>query len=170
MICQESTSSYPSGRTGTAAGYQAHKRAGEEACKECKNASAARRRASRPKETRTSRERASERAAWRKSALERDPLLDRKSNLKAKFGMTVEDYGRLLEEQGGGCAVCGSKQSGGRHDTFFMVDHDHGCCPGKRSCTKCNFGLGHFDDDPDRLMAAVAYLLSRQNVLTVGRT
>lgn len=100
--------------------------------------------------------------------------MDRRANLKAKFGLSLEDYDRMLAEQGGTCAICPATEAGGRHNTFFAVDHDHACCPGKGSCgkcvrgllcAKCNFALGQFDDDPDRLMAAVAYLLSRQNVL-----
>src|SRR5436309_7587857 len=32
---------------------------------------------------------------------------DRRSHLKRKFGLSQEDYDRLLVEQGGGCAICG---------------------------------------------------------------
>jgi hypothetical protein len=165
--CQKATRKYPEGRTGTEAGYEAHRRAKEPACESCRKATAARRNHG----VRT----AEERAQWRKEALERDPLMDRRGNLKAKFGLTLEDYDRMLAGQGGGCAICGTAKPGGRHDTFFQVDHDHACCPGKKSCgkcvrallcAKCNLGLGAFDDDPDRMMAAVAYLLSRRDLLS----
>ena len=166
MICEKPTKAYPVGRTGTDAGYSAHRRAGEEPCRACMEATAKRR-------NRGERS-AEQRAEWRKAAIERDPLMDRRANLKARFGLSLEDYDAMLAEQGGGCAICGTTEPGGRHDTFFPVDHDHACCPGDKSCgkclrgllcAKCNLGLGAFDDDPDRLMSAVAYLLARQNLL-----
>lgn len=49
----------------------------------------------------------------------------------------------------------------------FVVDHDHTCCPGKRSCgrcvrgllcNRCNRALGQFGDDIETLRRAVAYL------------
>lgn len=38
MICEEPTPRYPQGRTGTSAGYQAHRKVGEEICEACREA------------------------------------------------------------------------------------------------------------------------------------
>ena len=47
------------------------------------------------------------------------------------------------------------------------IDHDHTCCPGRRSCGKCirglpcpvcNRGLGMFKDSVKSLLRAVDYL------------
>lgn len=166
MICEKPTRAYPQGRTGTLAGHQAHYKAGEQSCRACLDAQAV-------KNAKLSKQ---ERDRYRMRAYERDPLVNRKANLKAKFGMTSEDYDRKLAEQGGKCVVCGSADPGGRWGTFFPVDHDHDCCPGHKSCGKCvrglicspcNVGLGAFRDDPERLIAAAAYLLSYRNVLEV---
>jgi hypothetical protein len=90
-------------------------------------------------------------------------------NLKAKHGLTVDQYIERLKGQGGGCAICGTELPGGRSKGRFFVDHDHDCCPSYMSCPKCrrgllcsscNVGLGAFGDDVDRLMAAAAYLMS----------
>lgn len=63
-------------------------------------------------------------------------LIERKSQLKTKFGMTLEDEIKLLEEQDYGCAICKVKQSiSGQR--FLCVDHDHECCPGVKSCGVC---------------------------------
>lgn len=43
----------------------------------------------------------------------------------------------MLQEQGGVCAIC--KQPPRRNK--LHVDHDHSCCPGKRSCGRCIRGL-----------------------------
>ncbi len=111
---------------------------------------------------------------YRQSAYERDPLVNRKANLKAKFGITIEQYEQMLTRQSGMCAVCGDTDPGGRWGTNFAVDHDHGCCQGQKTCGKCirglicspcNVGLGAFRDDPDRLVAAAAYVLSTRSVL-----
>lgn len=42
----------------------------------------------------------------------------------------------MLAEQGGRCAIC--REAFG---LSFAVDHDHACCPGKRSCGACVRGL-----------------------------
>lgn len=68
----------------------------------------------------------------------------RNSNLLNKYGITVEDYDRLLAQQQGLCAICGSE----RGATSFHVDHDHNT--GKVRgflCARCNIALGGFGDD-----------------------
>lgn len=96
----------------------------------------------------------------------------RRWTLREEYGLTSTQFDALLASQGGGCAVCKTPDPGGRGT--WHIDHDHTCCPGKRSCgacirgilcSGCNIGLGHFGDDADRLMQAAAYLLSTRDVL-----
>lgn len=53
------------------------------------------------------------------------------------YGITVEQYERMLTDQGGVCAICTRKPGRVR----LSVDHDHTCCPGRGSCGKCVRGL-----------------------------
>jgi hypothetical protein len=73
-----------------------------------------------------------------------------------KFGITIADYERLLQEQDGGCAICGAPppENGSLH-----VDHDHdtGAVRGLL-CVRCNNGLGQFGESIEMLMSAIAYL------------
>lgn len=79
------------------------------------------------------------------------------------YGVTQERFEQMLADQNG-CAICHRTEP---TDKGWQVDHDHGCCPGFRSCGECvrgvlcapcNVGLGAFGDDPERLAAAAAYL------------
>jgi hypothetical protein len=88
------------------------------------------------------------------------------ANLKRLYGITFADYERMLAEQGGGCAICGSKTSKAiirGKEVLFHVDHDHetGVVRGLL-CAKCNLGLGSFEDEPDLLRAAAEYLSVRR--------
>jgi hypothetical protein len=47
LVCARPTKKYPAGRTGTSAGYQAHRDAGEPACQACKTAQTAKSKARR---------------------------------------------------------------------------------------------------------------------------
>lgn len=165
--CEKATHSYPGGRKGTPAGYQAHYKAGENACKPCLKAVA---------EDQLKKKSNSKKDVYRRKAYELDPLVNRKNNLKAKFGITIKMYDRMLTEQGGKCAICGSTDPGGRWGTNFMVDHDHSCCPGQKSCGKCirgllcascNVGLGAFSDEVDRIFSAASYLMTKTRKLEV---
>jgi len=94
------------------------------------------------------------------------PNQHRKHSLKYKFGITEDDYTERLRAQSGECAICGATDPGSGHE-FFSVDHDHVCCPGRRSCgacirgllcTSCNTGIGLLGDAPIRLRDAADYL------------
>ena len=99
----------------------------------------------------------------------RDKESIRDYRLRREFGITAEEYDTILELQGDACAICRSK-FGNELGHRLAVDHDHACCPGKRSCGKCirgilcgscNLGLGKFRDDPILLGKAIKYLLGQ---------
>lgn len=72
--------------------------------------------------------------------------------LKLRYGVTEDEVERMVAEQGGVCVIC--LRADAKH-----VDHDHLTGLVRRIlCFKCNGGLGHFDDDPDRMRLAADYL------------
>jgi hypothetical protein len=62
----------------------------------------------------------------------------RKPTRAKALGVTDDEYGRLLEAQGGGCALCNAKPKTRR----LHVDHDHatGAVRGLL-CHRCNRAL-----------------------------
>jgi hypothetical protein len=89
----------------------------------------------------------------------------RKTHLKKKYGMTLEDYERMLEAQGGGCAICGRPP---REDISLHVDHDHetGLIRGLL-CFPCNNAIGLMKDDPERLHRAADYVATKRRLETL---
>ncbi len=77
--------------------------------------------------------------------------------LLKKHGMTVDDFNRMSEAQGGKCAICLQAPSG--RFKKLSTDHDHvtGDVRGLL-CSPCNLGLGSFRDNTERLRKAAAYL------------
>lgn len=72
------------------------------------------------------------------------------------YGISVEDYNRMLEEQGGGCYLCGEAPQGRALD----IDHDH--ITGKVRgllCSSHNRAIGLMKDDPEMMLKAHQYLV-----------
>lgn len=83
----------------------------------------------------------------------------RKSNLKRKFGMSIEDYDKMLNAQGGCCAICNSTEAKGKHNANFMIDHCHTTEKIRGLlCNDCNLTLGKIGDNVEVLEKMIAYL------------
>jgi hypothetical protein len=92
--------------------------------------------------------------AYRERQLTRERQWQRKKRFKVVYGISLEDYDVMLEQQNGACAICGRKPN-----ERLAVDHCHatGTVRGLL-CAKCNSGLAFYQDNPERLLAAIAYL------------
>ncbi len=80
------------------------------------------------------------------------------ANLKNNYGITLEDYDRMFEEQNGKCAICDTEEYGGT-GYRFSVDHNHTTGTVRALlCGNCNTGIGLLQEDPAVLAAAIPYL------------
>lgn len=76
-----------------------------------------------------------------------------------QHGMSMAAYQVLWNNCGGKCQICGADAT--------VIDHDHSCCSGPKSCGKCVRGLlcgncnsviGFAKDSSDTLIKAAAYV------------
>lgn len=99
----------------------------------------------------------------------------RDSNLRAKFGVTLQQYEDMYEAQQGTCAICSKEETSSNQYGVqrLSVDHDRSCCAGEKSCggcvrallcNSCNNGLGRFADNPKLLRNAALYVESFSKV------
>ncbi len=81
------------------------------------------------------------------------------------------DPSKWLPLRDAGCMICGTT------DGVMVVDHDHSCCPGAKTCgncvrgalcSDCNLGLGVFRDDVDKLRKAIEYLTATNDVVLLA--
>jgi len=118
-------------------------------CKEC------RRKYRRRKECHKANNECSKR--WRKA----NPEKVRRQQLKYSYGLTIEEYNQMFEQQKGCCAICGRHQS--ELKLTLGVDHNHTTGEiRKLLCRGCNSGIGHFNDDIELLLKAVNYLKEKE--------
>jgi len=84
-------------------------------------------------------------------------VYNREDKLQRNYGFTIDEYDKMLESQGNGCAICGTApEENGRR---LAVDHDHetGRVRGLL-CRNCNLALGHLKDNPALCWWAMLYL------------
>ena len=107
---------------------------------------------------------------YAKELRERDATIYRRvtwpSKLKTLYGITVAEYEAMLTSQGGGCAICGTKdpslgnrQYKKRPREVFDVDHCH--VTGKVRgllCSRCNRLVGLTQNNPDVARKLMKYL------------
>jgi hypothetical protein len=74
-----------------------------------------------------------------------------------------EDYEEILYRQKGVCAICDKPETGNKR---LAVDHQHGTKVIRGLlCSKCNTGIGLFNDSPGLLFSAIKYLQESKKLL-----
>lgn len=88
-----------------------------------------------------------------------DPARRRNKWYMYNYGITLDDYNRMLKTQNNRCAICNDTETGRKDIKYFNVDHCH--TTGKVRgllCHGCNSGIGNMKDDVELLEKAIAYL------------
>jgi hypothetical protein len=86
---------------------------------------------------------------------------DRRAHLKHKYGMSPEQYDKMLTAQHGVCAVCKQPETAQRAGRIKLlsVDHSHTTKQTRGLlCDNCNRALGSMHDNIERLQSAIEYL------------
>lgn len=82
------------------------------------------------------------------------------SQLKYRYGITLKDYDKMFDDQGGCCDICGEIPF--RHS--LQVDHCHETGKVRALlCRNCNTALGHFKDNPIRMLKAAKYVMNHHS-------
>lgn len=89
-----------------------------------------------------------DRSVWAKN----NPDKIRNYVLKRRYGTTIEEYKKLLENQNHSCAICGMHE--GEFKKSLHLDHCHKINKIRGLlCANCNTALGHFKEDVDLIYA-----------------
>lgn len=82
--------------------------------------------------------------------------MENRNTVLNRHGVNKEQYDKMDALQDGKCKICGGVNKSGRR---LAVDHCH--TTGKIRdllCSKCNVGIGNFNDNPELLLIAAEYL------------
>ena len=105
-----------------------------------------------------------DRPAWQKAYREQNPDKIKNTHLKAKYGITLDDYMKMSARQNHCCAICGQRETAvdaNGAERFMPVDHCHATGVVRALlCSSCNKALGGFKDDPTLLRKAAEYIES----------
>lgn len=102
-------------------------------------------------------------AREREKKYPRTPEQTRRYNMKCSYGITAEQYEKMVQAQADRCALCGTTEHGrARHGFHWMIDHCHttGRVRGLL-CHACNVRLGAYEllkSDKIGLAKVEAYL------------
>lgn len=106
---------------------------------------------------------------WERQSRDKIYRTRRNQILRKEFGINIDQYEALLERGGGVCWICclPETQQSNKKSLYLnalSVDHDHqtGMIRGLL-CSKCNFGIGHLNDDLENLAKAIDYLKRWEN-------
>lgn len=94
-----------------------------------------------------------------------DAVIDRRTtgfwtDIKKRYGLTIERYHQILRRQRGVCPICEELPRVFRNGrAAFVVDHCHEAKVVRGLlCNQCNVMLGNARDNPETLRRGAAYL------------
>jgi hypothetical protein len=91
---------------------------------------------------------------WNKDNPEKSKSATIATSRKIKYGISREEYGKMLVDQNNQCAIC-QIQIGWE----AAVDHCHNTNKVRGLlCRKCNLGLGGFKDNVETIRRAIEYV------------
>lgn len=80
------------------------------------------------------------------------------------YGLSVNDFDRMLERQEGKCAICSIHQDQVLEE-FLVVDHCHETGTVRQLlCNPCNKVLGIYKENIDRFFSSIAYIEKHNNL------
>ncbi len=92
---------------------------------------------------------------WKIDNVEKSRLARHRAKLKKKYGITLEQYEAMFDEQKGVCYICKNESLNRR----LSVDHCHKTGKIRRLlCDKCNMTLGLVNDSQELLKQFIFYL------------
>jgi hypothetical protein len=93
----------------------------------------------------------------RRASRKRNPEKTRNNRLKHKYGITLEEYNKMFDEQNGCCFIC--KVSQEQLPYNLCVDHRHrDGLVRKLLCKECNSVAGLMKENTERLRMLASYL------------
>ncbi len=84
--------------------------------------------------------------------------MTRKARLKHHYGLTPEDFDRMMLEQGGTCAICEQPFANKPYEPHIDHCHETGEVRGLL-CSPCNVALGRFEREkwPEKAQMYLGY-------------
>lgn len=103
-------------------------------------------------------------SGWERNPENREKYMptDRQAHdkyLQRTYGITIEDFDEMLEQQDGTCAICDGANADSARNRRLTVDHDHNTEKVRGLlCFTCNTSIGKLGDTYDALQKAADYL------------
>jgi len=86
-------------------------------------------------------------------------IASRRNFFKSTYGITVEAFEQKIIDQNYLCPICSRELEYGRQSMGAVMDHDHLTLKNRDVLhSKCNIGLGHFEENIEFLLGAIEYL------------
>lgn len=108
------------------------------------------------------RERANERnRKWALNNYEQKYNNSKNSKLIKEYGITLEEFNKMLEDQDHKCKICNKEETREFNGTKWKLSVDHCHVTGKIRgllCAKCNVGLAKFEEEEQQFLNAIKYL------------